>query len=41
VTIDLPLDPELAAVLQMYGKPLVDTARELIVLELYAGHGAL
>ena len=35
MTISLPLDPELAAVLQMYGKPLTDTARELIVLELY------
>jgi len=35
VTINLPLDEELAGLLQMYGKPLGEAARELIVLELY------
>jgi len=29
------MDSELAGLLQMYGKPVGDTARELIVLELY------
>jgi len=35
MTINLPLDPELAGLLQMFDKPVPDTARELIVLELY------
>ena len=35
MTIDIPLDSELAGVLQMFDRPLKDTARELIVLELY------
>ena len=35
MTINVPLDTELAGLLQMYGKPVGDTARELIVLELY------
>ncbi len=34
-TINIPLDSELAGLLQMYDKPVGDTARELIVLELY------
>jgi predicted HTH domain antitoxin len=34
-TINIPLDRELAALLQVYGKPAGDTVRELIVLELY------
>jgi predicted HTH domain antitoxin len=35
VTINIPLDSELAGLLQMFDKPVKDTARELIVLELY------
>jgi len=35
MTINLPLDAELAGLLQMYDKPVGDAARELIVLELY------
>ena len=35
MTINIPLDSELAGVLQMFDRPLKDTARELIVLELY------
>jgi predicted HTH domain antitoxin len=35
VTINIPLDSELAGLLQMFDKPVPDTARELIVLELY------
>lgn len=35
VTIHVPLDSELAGLLQMFDKPVGDTARELIVLELY------
>jgi len=35
MTINLPLDPELTGLLQMFDKPVPDTAWELIVLELY------
>jgi predicted HTH domain antitoxin len=35
MTVSIPLDPKLAAVLQTYDKPVPDTARELMVLELY------
>jgi predicted HTH domain antitoxin len=35
MTINVPLDPELAGLLQMFDRPVPDTARELIVLELY------
>ena len=35
MTINIPLDPELTGLLQMFDKPVPDTARELIVLELY------
>jgi len=35
MTVSIPLDPELAAVLQTYDRPVPDTARELMVLELY------
>jgi predicted HTH domain antitoxin len=34
-TVNIPLDSELAGLLQMYGKPVGESARELIVLELY------
>ena len=33
--MNIPLDSELAGLLQLYGKPVGDAARELIVLELY------
>ena len=33
--VNIPLDSELAGLLQKYGKPLRETARDLIVLELY------
>lgn len=32
--VNIPLDPELAGLLQLSGKPVGDAARELIVLEL-------
>ena len=35
MTINIPLDPDLAGLLQMFDRPVSDTARELIVLELY------
>ena len=35
MTINIPLDAELTGLLQMFDKPVPDTARELIVLELY------
>jgi predicted HTH domain antitoxin len=35
MTINIPLDPELTGLLQMFDRPVPDTARELIVLELY------
>ncbi|MBV8903299.1 MAG: UPF0175 family protein [Acidobacteriia bacterium] len=35
MTINIPLDPELAGLLQMFDRPVPETARELIVLELY------
>jgi predicted HTH domain antitoxin len=35
MTINIPLDPELAGLLQLFDRPVPDTARELIVLELY------
>jgi predicted HTH domain antitoxin len=35
MTINIPIDPELAGLLQMFDRPVPDTARELIVLELY------
>jgi predicted HTH domain antitoxin len=35
MTINIPLDPELTSLLQMFDTPVPDTARELIVLELY------
>jgi len=35
MTINIPLDSDLAGLLQMFDRPLKDTARELIVLELY------
>ncbi len=35
MTINIPLDTELAGLLQMFDKPVSETARELIVLELY------
>jgi len=35
MTINIPLDSSLAGVLQMFDRPLKDTAQELIVLELY------
>jgi predicted HTH domain antitoxin len=35
MTINLPIDPELAGLLQTFDRPVPDTARELIVLELY------
>jgi predicted HTH domain antitoxin len=35
MTINIPLDSELVGLLQMFDRPLKDTARELIVLELY------
>ena len=41
MTIDIPLDPELAGLLQMFDRPVRDTARELIVLELYRKAGSL
>jgi len=34
MTINLPIDPELAGLLQMFDRPVLDIARELIVLEL-------
>jgi predicted HTH domain antitoxin len=34
-TVNIPLDSELAGLLGMFDKPVSDTARELIVLELY------
>lgn len=34
--VNIPLDSELAGLLQKYGKPLRETARDLIVLELIA-----
>jgi predicted HTH domain antitoxin len=33
--INIPLDSELAGLLRMFDRPLKDTARELIILELY------
>src|SRR5439155_649844 len=38
--INIALDSELAGLLQMHGKPVGDTARELIVLELYGKAGS-
>jgi len=35
MTINIPLDSELAGLLQMFDRPVPDTARDLIVLELY------
>ena len=35
MTVNIPLDSELAGPLQMFDRPLKDTARELLVLELY------
>jgi predicted HTH domain antitoxin len=35
MTINIPLDSELAGLLQMFDRPLKDTVRELIILELY------
>jgi predicted HTH domain antitoxin len=35
MTINIPLDSELVGLLQTFDRPLKDTARELIVLELY------
>jgi predicted HTH domain antitoxin len=35
MAVSIPLDPELAAVLEGYDKPVTDAARELMVLELY------
>lgn len=35
MTINIPVDPELTGLLQMFDKRVPDTARELIVLELY------
>jgi predicted HTH domain antitoxin len=35
MTINISLDPELAGLLQMFDRPVPETARELIVLELY------
>jgi len=32
MTINVPLDAELAGLLQMFDRPVSDTARELIVL---------
>ena len=33
--INIPLDSELAGLLRMFDRPLKDTARELLILELY------
>lgn len=35
MTVNVPLEKEIAALLQMFDRPVQDTARELIVLELY------
>ena len=35
MTIHIPIDPELAGLLQMFDRPVPEMARELIVLELY------
>ena len=35
MTVNIPLDAELAGLLQMFKRPVADTVRELIVLDLY------
>lgn len=35
MAVKIPLDPELVDLLQDFDRPVKDTARELIVLELY------